>query len=245
MLLTGIHSSEALALVDGVDATQALAAPGVVGCITAADIPGINTVMKAPLLADGKVEYVGQLIGLIAATSQTAADRAATLVIVKYKQHPSRTPIITIDQAIASDSFYEIDSPLLAAVGVKRQSEHNISQTSWQRVTLPSRADCVSNDSTTAWHHANRPNAEIDDIDKIIAAAPLQIKGATYRLPSQQHMYMETQTAVAEPQEDGCLKVTSATQSLDAVQQAVAAVLRLPFHKITVDHLLAITNPHK
>jgi xanthine dehydrogenase molybdopterin-binding subunit B len=42
------------------------------------------------------------------------------------------------------------------------------------------------------------------------------------------------QVAVAEPQEDGCLRVTSATQSLDAVQRAVAGVLGLPFNKIAV-----------
>ncbi len=47
-------------------------------------------------------------------------------------------------------------------------------------------------------------------------------------------MYMETQVAMAEPGENGTLTVHSATQSLDAVQSAVAAVLGLPFNQITV-----------
>jgi xanthine dehydrogenase molybdopterin-binding subunit B len=40
--------------------------------------------------------------------------------------------------------------------------------------------------------------------------------------------------AVAEPLEDGCVKVVSATQGLDGVQQAVAAVLGVPYHKVSV-----------
>jgi xanthine dehydrogenase molybdopterin-binding subunit B len=51
---------------------------------------------------------------------------------------------------------------------------------------------------------------------------------------------MRIQVAVAEPQEDGCLRLTSATQSLDAVQQAVAGVLGLPFNKVAVGAQFAV-----
>lgn len=45
---------------------------------------------------------------------------------------------------------------------------------------------------------------------------------------------MPLQVAVAEPDEDGAIKVVSATQGTDIVQGAVAAVLGLPHHKVTV-----------
>jgi xanthine dehydrogenase large subunit len=53
-------------------------------------------------------------------------------------------------------------------------------------------------------------------------------------LPSQSHVYMETQTAVAVPHQESSLLVHSATQSLDAVQSAVAGVLGLAFNQVTV-----------
>ncbi len=59
-----------------------------------------------------------------------------------------------------------------------------------------------------------------------------------YSLPGQSHFYMETQVSVAEPLEDGCMRIHSGTQSLDAVQASVAGVLGEPFHKITVGELL-------
>ena len=55
-----------------------------------------------------------------------------------------------------------------------------------------------------------------------------------YRTPSQQHFYMEPQAAVAVPEEDGCLTVHSATQSLDAVQASVAQALGMPANKVNV-----------
>lgn len=53
-------------------------------------------------------------------------------------------------------------------------------------------------------------------------------------LPSQQHVYMETQVAVAVPGEEGTMTIHSGTQSLDAVQQAVAGVLGIQHHKVDV-----------
>ena len=58
--------------------------------------------------------------------------------------------------------------------------------------------------------------------------------GCRYRLPSQQHFYMEPQAAVAVPGENGCLSVHSATQSLDAFQASVAQALGMPANKVNV-----------
>lgn len=46
-------------------------------------------------------------------------------------------------------------------------------------------------------------------------------------------MYMETQCAVADPDEDGGMVVHSSTQTLDGVQSAVARALGIPCHAVT------------
>ncbi|HEX5360909.1 MAG TPA: molybdopterin cofactor-binding domain-containing protein, partial [Fluviicoccus sp.] len=52
---------------------------------------------------------------------------------------------------------------------------------------------------------------------------------------SAEHVYMETQCALAVPRDDGGLHVHSATQSPGVVQKAVAAVCRLPMHLVEVE----------
>ncbi len=51
----------------------------------------------------------------------------------------------------------------------------------------------------------------------------------------QEHLYIETQGAYAELQENGCIRITSSTQGPTAVQKTTAQVLGLPMHKIEVD----------
>jgi len=63
------------------DLAAVRAAPGVVAVLTGADIPGVNDVgpiiHDEPILADALVQYVGQPIFAVAATSVNAARRAA------------------------------------------------------------------------------------------------------------------------------------------------------------------------
>ncbi len=58
-----------------------------------------------------------------------------------------------------------------------------------------------------------------------------------YTLPSQQHFYMETQSAVAEPQEGGAYTIHASTQTLDGVQAAAARALGIAAHNITAGQL--------
>lgn len=51
---------------------------------------------------------------------------------------------------------------------------------------------------------------------------------------SQKHFYMETQTALAMPDEDNCMVVYVSTQTPDYVQRAVAAALGIPFHNVRI-----------
>lgn len=57
-------SKQALAVLDGLDASAALALPGVVGILSAADIPGANAVFDAPLLAGEGAEQHCQIAAI-------------------------------------------------------------------------------------------------------------------------------------------------------------------------------------
>ena len=99
-------SDEAHGRIRSLDLAAVRAAPGVVAVLTAADIPGVNDVGPVihdePILADTLVQYLGQPMFAVAATSATAARRAARLARVQYEPLPA---IFTIDGALAAQSF--------------------------------------------------------------------------------------------------------------------------------------------
>ena len=89
-----------------IDLSAALTAPGVVAAITAAHIPGTNDIAPIrsdePALAAGVVEYEGQPVAAVAATTFDQARAAAKLVAVDYEPFP---PVLTIEEAIARGSY--------------------------------------------------------------------------------------------------------------------------------------------
>ncbi|MGB3071936.1 MAG: xanthine dehydrogenase molybdopterin binding subunit [Ottowia sp.] len=90
----------------GIDAAAAMAHPGVRAIVTAADIPGdpvlATFVHDEPVFAREKVEYAGQVIGLVVADSVQAVRHAARRVVLDIEPLPA---ILTIPQAMAAQSF--------------------------------------------------------------------------------------------------------------------------------------------
>ncbi len=101
-------SMQAHAAIVSMDLSTVRAAPGVVAVYTAADIPGANNVGPVAhddrLFADGEVICIGQALFVVAATSVTAARRAALLAKVAYEPRPH---FITIEQARVAGSLIE------------------------------------------------------------------------------------------------------------------------------------------
>ncbi|MDB5458290.1 MAG: aldehyde oxidase [Caulobacteraceae bacterium] len=98
------RGAHAHARILALDLAPVRAAPGVVAVFSARDIPGENNVGPVrrddPLFADGLVEYHGQSLFVVAATSVAAARRAARLAQVVYEPLPA---VLTIDEARAAD----------------------------------------------------------------------------------------------------------------------------------------------
>ncbi|HEX3575898.1 MAG TPA: molybdopterin cofactor-binding domain-containing protein, partial [Rhodopila sp.] len=99
-------SPHAHARIKSMDLGAVIATPGVVAVMTARDVPGVNDVgpafMGDPIFADGLVEYHGQSIFGVAATSMALAREAASKAVIDYE---ILQPILTIDEALAAQTF--------------------------------------------------------------------------------------------------------------------------------------------
>jgi len=81
----------------------------------------------------------------------------------------------------------------------------------------------------------NAPRSfSLGDTEKAFADCEYIFEGETFS-NGQEHLYIETQGAYAEPLENGNIKVTSSTQGPTAVQKTIAKVLGIAMHKIEVD----------
>ena len=88
------------------DLSRVGAAAGVVMVATPADIPGENNygsvVHDDPIFADGLVQYAGQPLFAVAATTYRAARKAASLARVEYETLPA---ILDVRSALAAESY--------------------------------------------------------------------------------------------------------------------------------------------
>ena len=101
-----VLSSVAHGRLTGVDASAALAMPGVRDVILHRDIPGspvFATFMHDEMiLADGKVEHIGQVVGIVVADTVMQARRAARKVKLDIEELPA---ILTVPDALKAQSF--------------------------------------------------------------------------------------------------------------------------------------------
>src|SRR6476646_1874538 len=98
-----LRSPHAHATIRAIDTQKAKAAPGVVAIVTGADLTGVNGLPCGwlitgtdgkpmnepphPVLAQGKVRYVGDAVALVIAESIDQAKDAAEQVVVDYDVH--------------------------------------------------------------------------------------------------------------------------------------------------------------
>ncbi|KAL2612676.1 hypothetical protein R1flu_024368 [Riccia fluitans] len=92
-----------------IDATRALAEKGVISFFSAASIANDGYCNLASedeeVFASNQVIFYGQALGLIVATSKEIADAAAKLVDITYTDQ--KPPVLTIEDAIAANSFFD------------------------------------------------------------------------------------------------------------------------------------------
>lgn len=88
-----LRSPHPHALIESIDTSEAEAMEGVEGVITASDVPGEDGfgvfVHDQPIMARGKVRYVGEAVAAVAAEDQVTARLALSKIKVVYKPLPA------------------------------------------------------------------------------------------------------------------------------------------------------------
>ncbi|MGI5272329.1 xanthine dehydrogenase family protein molybdopterin-binding subunit [Nonomuraea sp. CA-218870] len=101
-----VHSTQAHALITGIDAEEARSLPGVLGVWTARDFAGLPPRPSVPglergYLAGDKVHYVGEPVAVVVAADRYTAADAARAVRVSYEPLPV---MATVEAALAPDA---------------------------------------------------------------------------------------------------------------------------------------------
>jgi len=111
-------SQKAHAIIESVDLSAVRATSGVISVITAKDIPGENNFGAVfaddPLLADGKVQHLGQALFVVAATSVLTARKAVLKAKIVYQPLPllltARAAVEASSQVLPSETLSSGDS---------------------------------------------------------------------------------------------------------------------------------------
>ncbi len=102
-----VQAPHAHARIRAIDASAALALPGVHAVLTAADIPGDNNtgpiLHDEPLIPADVVSHYGQAVAWVVARDNATARAAAQRVQVAYEPLPA---CLSVDQAIAENRFH-------------------------------------------------------------------------------------------------------------------------------------------
>jgi len=190
-----------------VDASQALAVPGVKAVVTGKDVPKqIGLYLKdRPVFARDRVRHVGDPVAGVIAISEEIAEQAAQLVEVEYEELPA---VFDPVQAAQPDApllhpdlgQYEVASFIFPEPGT------NISEHFKLR----------KGDTEAAWHKC------------------AAIVEGTFRLPRIQHVAIEPHVAVALWEPSGQATLWTSSQSPFAKRDLIAQSLGIPHGNLRV-----------
>jgi xanthine dehydrogenase/oxidase len=125
-----VMSSKAHANIVSVDWRPALQMPGVIGYIDKNSIPADVNIWGSikkdePFFAEDKVLCDGMVIGMVYAETALEAQAAAKAVKVEYEVLP---PVLSIDDAIAAESFFAHGKNLKKGLAIKDKMEDAFAQ---------------------------------------------------------------------------------------------------------------------
>jgi CO/xanthine dehydrogenase Mo-binding subunit len=150
-----LRSSYPHARILSVDASRAQALEGVVAVLTAADIGDLNPIYNGrPVIAMGKVRYVGEPVAAVAATDLATAEEAASLIEVRYEELPA---------AVGIEAARGVGAPLIHENKADNICAHERVERGNVKEGL-SQSDVVVEDHFTfpmVYHYAMEPHAVI------------------------------------------------------------------------------------
>lgn len=196
---SAVRSKYPRAKVLSIDTSEALKLDGVLGVLTAADVPGKNNIGHLEFISDwdglipvgGITRYIGDAVALVAAKDKKTLEEAKKLVKVEYEELPG---LFTPEEAMADGAplIHSKPNNILAKELLKRGNSEEAIKNSKYVVTN------------------------------------------TYYTPATEHAYLEPESALAIPTEDGGIQLYTSSQSIFDEQREVSRFLGLEKEKVRV-----------
>jgi CO/xanthine dehydrogenase Mo-binding subunit len=206
-----LHSPLGHARISAIDTAEAAALDGVAAILTGEDLSDLDpyyghALRDRPVVAIGKVRFVGEPVAVVAAETQAAADAAVVRINVDYDELPV---------AASLDKALEPGAPLIHQDPVRPGSAHGLGR-------LPDRRGNV----------CYRYSFRRGDVERAFADAAVVVEGE-YAFPAVYQYSMETHTTIAH-WHGGELTLWSSCQHPFLVRQEIAALFGLPLDAVRV-----------
>ncbi len=189
------------ALIERIDATEALAIPGVVAVLTAADLPlvleGTDRIHQP--LARREILWAGQPVAIVVAETPEAAADAVPLVMVETSP---LEPVLDVVKAIGADAPRTRTDRAVREAGASAESQH---------AAVGGGSEEFTPDEVVSENVVKRSGYRRGDVEAALAASDVVAKGR-FTTNWVHQGYIEPQVAMAELDHDGVLHVTSSTQ---------------------------------
>ena len=215
-----VLSSHAHAYVRGIDASAALALPGVVAVLTADDLPFApegGSPRARESLARGEALYTGHPVAVVIAEDEATAAEAAALVDVDYEPLPA---VLDTEAAMAPDS---------PRVRVTSQAAEDAAEAAMHGVA----GGGAAAEAPRAPNVSGHTHLTLGDIAQGLAEADV-VAEETFRTAWVHQGYLEPQTTVAAPDGLGGVTVYASTQGIFRTRTVVSETLGLPQHQVRV-----------
>jgi xanthine dehydrogenase molybdenum-binding subunit len=214
------RSPHAHAIIKKIDASRALALPGVKAVITNADFPrppaGVGVTDEGPpqpwrfqvqnFMAENKALYRGHAVAAVAATDPHIAEDALALIDVEYEVLP---PVLDVREAMADDA------PILH-------------EDLFTKDSTPL-ADAPTKPSNIAAHNQIKRG----DVDKAFAEADIVLE-REFTTTMYHQGYIEPHNGTAYWGKDGHLTVWNSSQAPFVFRNTLSNILQIPAQKVTV-----------
>lgn len=222
-----VPSVYAHARIRSIDTSAALAVPGVVAVLTAADLPitAADDMRMFEPLAREEALFVGHPIALVVAETEAAAADAVAEVMVDAE----RLPVVT-----DLETAMRPDSPLARITSILPLGADDAEENSAKSAHAAVGGEGVELlDEELSANVVNRKRYTLGDSAAALAGSAVTAQ-ATFRTNWVYQGYIEPHAATAWLEPDGVLTVSTATQGIFYVRKQLAKIFGRPISKVRV-----------
>jgi 4-hydroxybenzoyl-CoA reductase subunit alpha len=218
------------ARIKGIDASEALATPGVLYVLTGAEIPHIRYAFvdtprypadQQPLAVD-KVRYAGDEVAAVVAETEQLAEEVLEKIRVEYELLPG---VFTSQEALKPDA------PII------HETSYHSGNTAWEKWGVKGKWPLEGNGQAAANSNISaETKVSSGDVQAGLAQADL-VRTDTFSCKATAHCAMEPHAAVAAYDPDtGKLDLYLSTMGIFYKRFILSQVLKMPLNKVRVRH---------